>query len=112
MMERQNFGLGLLIILVLGGVIPLLPTSVRPGSSAFKPTKAVPSESQTPPGVPLPAVSPDLRTILRRYLDDRDQEVSAKLDSLDPRHQIEVESLIAIVPDPIESRFGDVFDAV
>src|SRR6202008_2319740 len=72
MMERQNFGLGLLIILVLGGVIPLLPMSVRPGSSAFKPTKAAPSESQAPPAVPLPAVSPDLRTILRRYLDDRD----------------------------------------
>ena len=112
MMERQNFGLGLLIILVLGGVIPLLPMSVRPGSSAFKPTKTAPSESQAPPAVPLPAVSPDLRTILRRYLDDRDQEVWAKLDSFDPRHQIEVESLIAIVPDPIESRFGDVFDAL
>ena len=82
MIERQNFGLGLLIILVLGGVIPLLPTSVRSGSSAFKPTKATPSESQTPPEVPLPAVSPDLRTILRRYLDDRDQEVSAKLTRL------------------------------
>jgi hypothetical protein len=111
--ERQNFGLGLLIILVLGGVIPLLSASVRPSSGAVKPTaKATASESQTPPEVPLPAISPDLRTILRRYLDDRDPRGLARLDSLDPRHQIQVESLIAIVPDPIESRFGDLFDTL
>jgi hypothetical protein len=60
----------------------------------------------------LPAVSSDLKTILRLYLDGRDPKGSAKFDSFDPRHQIEVESLIAMVPDPIESGFGDLFDAL
>jgi hypothetical protein len=114
--ERQNLGLGLLVILVLGGVIPLLPASAKLNGGAVRPTaKATASELQTPsqvPLVPLPAISPDLRTILRRYLDDRGPKSLAKLDSLDPRHRIEVESLIAIVPDPIESRFGDVFDTL
>ena len=112
-MERQNFGIGLLIILVLGGLLPKLPASVRPSSGAVKPTaRTTASESQTPPEVPLPAVSPDLRTILRPYLDDRDPKGSAKFDSFDPRNQIEVESLIAMVPDPVESGFGDLFDAL
>src|SRR5271156_1380915 len=85
--ERQNFGLGLLIILVLGGVIPLLPGNVRPGSRAVGPAaKATASAAQTPPETPSPAVSPDLRRILRRYLDDRTQKGLAPLDSLDPRH--------------------------
>jgi len=114
--ERQNFGLSLLIVLVLGGVIPLLPASAKPGFGAIQPAaKAVASEAQTSPQaalVPPPAVAPDLRTILRRYLDDRDPKGLAKLDALDPRRRIEVESLIAIVPDPIESRFGDVFDSL
>jgi hypothetical protein len=70
------------------------------------------SESQIPSGVSTPAVSPDVRTVLRRYLDDRDPENRLPLDPLDPRYQIEVESLVAIVPDPVESSFGDVFDAL
>jgi hypothetical protein len=53
-----------------------------------------------------------VQTVLRRYLDDRDPENRAPLDPLDPRYQIEIESLVAIVPDPVESGFGDVFDAL
>ena len=112
-MERQNFGFGFLIVLMLGGVITLFPANVRPSSNVVKSAgKATASESPVPPKGPLPADSPDLRAILQRYLYDREAKGLARLDSFDPRHQIEVESLIAIVPDPIESRFGDVFDAL
>ena len=110
-MERQNFGFGFLIVLMLGGVITLFPANVRPSSNVVKSAGKV-SESPVPPKGPLPADSPDLRAILQRYLYDREAKGLARLDSFDPRHQIEVESLIAIVPDPIESRFGDVFDAL
>ena len=112
-MEQQNFGFGFLIVLMLGGVITLLPANGRPSSSVVKSAgKATASESPVPPKGPLPAVSPDLRTILQRYLYDGEAKGLAPLDSFDPRRKIEVESLIATVPDPIESRFGDVFDAV
>ena len=107
-MERENLGLGLLVLLLLAGVFPRLSASAGPAA----PAKTHAGESSIPSGVSTPAVSPDLRTVLRRYLDDRDPENPAPLDPLDPRYQIEVESLVAIVPDPVESSFGDVFDAL
>jgi hypothetical protein len=106
--ERQNLGLGLLVLLLLAGVFPRLSVSAGPAA----PVKTSAGESAIPSGVSTPAVSPDVRTILRRYLDDRDPENRAPLDPLDPRYQINVESLVAIVPDPLESSFGDVFDAL
>jgi len=106
--ERENLGLGLLVLLLLAGVFPRLSASAGPAA----PAKTHAGESSIPSGVSTPAVSPDLRTVLRRYLDDRDPENPAPLDPLDPRYQIEVESLVAIVPDPVESSFGDVFDAL
>jgi hypothetical protein len=105
--ERQNLGLGLLVLLLLAGVFPRLSASAGPAAAV-----KTPASEQTPAGVSSPDVSPDVRGVLRRYLDDRDPENWPPLDSLDPRHQIEVESLIAIVPDPVESSFGDVFDAL
>jgi hypothetical protein len=106
--ERQNLGLGLLVLLLLAGVFPRLSASAGPAAPVKTPT----GESPTPSGVSSTAVSPDVRTVLRRYLDDREPGNWAPLDPLDPRHQIEVESLVAIVPDPVESSFGDVFDAL
>ena len=103
-MERQNLGLGLLVVLLLAGVFPRWSAGAGPAA----PVKTPRSESSIPSGVSTPAVSPDVRTVLRRYLDDRDPENRAPLDPLDPRYQVEVESLVAIVPDPIESSFGDV----
>ena len=107
-MERQNLGLGLLVLLLLAGVFPRLSASAGPAG----PPKTPAAESPIPSGVSTPVVSPDVRTILRRYLDDRDPENRAPLDPLDPRYRIDVESLVAIVPDPVESNFGDVFDAL
>lgn len=107
-MERQNLSLGLLVLLLLAGVFPRLSANAGHAASV----KTPPGESPIPSGVSTPAVSPDVRTILRRYLDDRDPENRVPLDPLDPRYQIDVESLVAIVPDPVESSFGDVFDAL
>jgi hypothetical protein len=106
--ERQNLGLGLLVLLLLAGVFPRLSASAGPAAPGRTPA----SESSIPSAASTPAVSPDVRAVLRRYLDDRDPENRAPLDPLDPRYQIEVESLVAVVPDPVESSFGDVFDAL
>jgi hypothetical protein len=106
--ERQNLGFGLLVLLLLAGVFPRLSASAGPAAAVKSPA----SKAAIPSPVSTPAVSPDVQAVLRRYLDDRDPENRAPFDPLDPRHQIEVESLVAIVPDPVESSFGDVFDAL
>ncbi len=112
-MNRGNLDFAFILILVFGGIVTLTPGKARPVNTV--PPSAADQATGTPSAESQPQLAQGYQPaidLISRFLRGVGVENTKPLGSNDPRSGIEVEWLIATVPDPTEPRLGDMFDTM
>ena len=117
-MGRSNLGLALAALASLGGAFALMAMAAQPAPAAATPASAASPAATNPK---LKSVDTDgsqyaAKQVLKSFLYGQDEgreigQAAGKAEDLaDPRFKYTLDSIIATIPDPIESGLSGIFD--